>query len=67
MTVPNKKLDSSLANFTVLFDDVVISAIYAKEAGLVAEPKSPFNNLPNIKRGNKKITSIYFFQQEKEE
>ena len=53
-TVPNKKLDSSLANLSVLFSLEVTSATYAKDAGLVADPMRPFISLPNIKAGNKR-------------
>ena len=53
-TVPNKKLDSSLANLSVLFSFEVTSATYAKDAGLVADPIRPFISLPNIKAGNKR-------------
>ena len=35
-TVPTKKLDSNLANLTVLFSLLDVSAIYANVAGLVA-------------------------------
>ena len=51
--VPIRKLDSNLANFLVRLDLEVMSAIYPKAAGLVAEPINPFIKRPKISRGNK--------------
>ena len=63
--VPIKKLDSSLANFFVRLVLSEISAIYAKAAGLVAEPISPFINLPNINKGKRKTKSNKFLSTRK--
>ena len=60
-TVPTRKLDSILANLTVLFSFVVISAKYANDAGLVAEPSKPFINLPKINAGNNNVKFKIFF------
>ena len=60
-TVPSKKLDSSLANFTVLFSSEEVSATYAKDAGLVADPINPFINRPRTNAGNKSVTLKRFF------
>ena len=59
-TVPSKKLDSSLANFNVLFSLGVTSAVYANEAGLVADPSNPFISLPRTRAGNKNARSNIF-------
>ena len=58
--VPIKKLDSNLANFLVRFDRSEISAMYAKAAGLVAEPINPLINLPKMSRGNRYTKSKIF-------
>ena len=60
-TVPIKKLDSSLANFTVRLLLDVVSATYAKAAGLVAEPTSPLTSLPKMSIGNKNVIFNIFF------
>ena len=53
--MPKRKLDSSLANLTVLFSFGVVSATYANDAGLVADPTNPLINLPKTNAGNKKL------------
>ena len=58
--VPIKKLDSNLANFLVRFDRSEISAMYAKAAGLVAEPINPLINLPKMSKGNRYTKSKIF-------
>ncbi|EJP71957.1 MAG: hypothetical protein NT01SARS_0442 [SAR86 cluster bacterium SAR86A] len=46
---------------TVRLSFEVISAIYAKDAGLVADPTRPFINLPSTRAGNSKVTLSKFF------
>ena len=61
--VPIRKLDSNLANFLVRLDLEVISAIYPKAAGLVADPISPFIRRPKKVEVTNKQNLKYFFQQ----
>jgi len=60
MIVPIKKLDSSLANFFVRCSLLEISAMYAKAAGLVAEPTNPLISLPKINKGKRYTRSKIF-------